>query len=72
MPPRGVKSPKRKRQYEHIKASVKKRGGSTARAKEIAARTVNKERRKAGATKKPRATRSTRSKSRASSRGRKP
>jgi hypothetical protein len=51
MPPRGVKSPKRKRQYEHIKESAKKRGRSTKRAKEIAARTVNKQRRQAGQTK---------------------
>ncbi len=50
MPPRGVKSPKRKRQYEHIKRSAKKRGRSTRRAKEIAARTVNKQRRRAGRT----------------------
>ena len=41
-------SPKRERQYEHIKDSVKKRGASTGRAKEIAARTVNKERARAG------------------------
>ncbi len=52
MPPRGVKSPKRKRQYEHIKRSARKRGRSTRRAKEIAARTVNKQRRKTGQTKK--------------------
>ena len=51
MPPRGVKSSKRKRQYEHIKASAKARGKSPRRAKEIAARTVNKQRRKAGQTK---------------------
>ncbi len=51
MPPRGVKSPKRKRQYEHIKRSAKGRGASLRRAKEIAARTVNKQRRKAGQTK---------------------
>jgi len=51
MPPRGVKSSKRKRQYEHIKQSYKKRGQS-GRAEEIAARTVNKERREAGQTKK--------------------
>ena len=51
MPPRGVKSAKRKRQYEHIKESEKKEGRSTKRAKEIAARTVNKQRRKAGETK---------------------
>ena len=35
--PRGS-SPKRERQYEHIKESVKERGGSTGRAEEIAAR----------------------------------
>lgn len=51
MPPRGVKSAKRKRQYEHIKESAKKRGRSTKRAKEIAAATVNKQRREAGQTK---------------------
>ncbi|HVL69256.1 MAG TPA: hypothetical protein VM364_18500 [Vicinamibacterales bacterium] len=54
MPPKGVKSAKRKRQYEHIKESAKKRGRSTKRAKEIAARTVNKQRREAGQTKKKR------------------
>jgi hypothetical protein len=53
MPPRGVKSPKRKRQYEHVKRSLQQRGGRSAgRAKEIAARTVNKQRRKAGQTRK--------------------
>ncbi|MEV4537526.1 plasmid stabilization protein [Asanoa sp. NPDC049518] len=41
-------SPKRERQYEHIKESVQKRGGSSGRAEEIAARTVNKERARAG------------------------
>jgi hypothetical protein len=51
MPPKGVKSPKRKRQYEHIKESAQERGASTTRAKEIAARTVNKQRREAGQTK---------------------
>lgn len=51
MPPKGVKSPKRKRQYEHIKESATKRGRSTRRAKEIAAATVNKQRREAGQTK---------------------
>ncbi|MEU6786455.1 plasmid stabilization protein [Nonomuraea angiospora] len=45
--PRGS-SRKRERQYEHIKDSAKKRGESTKRAKEIAARTVNKERARAG------------------------
>ncbi len=58
MPPRGVKSPKRKRQYEHIKHSERSRGRSLRRAKEIAARTVNKQRRKAGQTKKQRSRKS--------------
>jgi hypothetical protein len=44
-------SPKRERQYKHIKASAKKRGESTDRAEEIAARTVNKERARAGEAK---------------------
>ena len=44
-------SPKRERQYKHIKASAKKRGESTERAEEIAARTVNKERARAGEAK---------------------
>ena len=37
-------------QYEHIKDSVKDSGKSTSRAEEIAARTVNKQRRKEGRT----------------------
>ena len=41
---------KEERQYEHIKSSSKKRGVSTKRAKEIAARTVNKQRRQRGKT----------------------
>jgi hypothetical protein len=45
--PRGA-SPKRERQYEHIKDSAKQRGESTKRAEEIAARTVNKERARSG------------------------
>ncbi|MFG2295578.1 plasmid stabilization protein [Streptomyces sp. NPDC048603] len=48
--PRGS-SPKRERQYEHIKQSALERGESTERAKEIAARTVNKERARAGESK---------------------
>jgi hypothetical protein len=44
-------SNKRERQYEHIKKSAKERGGSTKRAKEIAARTVNKERARSGEAK---------------------
>jgi len=54
MPPRGVKSAKRTRQYEKIKASVKKQGRSTATAKRIAAATTNKTRREKGETKAPR------------------
>ena len=49
MPPRGVKKgTKRARQYEHIKRSQRRRGTSTGRAKEIAARTVQKERARSG------------------------
>ncbi|MEV6250117.1 plasmid stabilization protein [Streptomyces sp. NPDC051742] len=48
--PRGS-SQKRERQYEHIKESAEDRGESTKRAKEIAARTVNKERARQGESK---------------------
>jgi hypothetical protein len=49
MPPRGVKKgTKRARQYEHIKDSQLEQGRSEDRAEEIAARTVNKERARAG------------------------
>ncbi|NBH09186.1 plasmid stabilization protein [Amycolatopsis sp. SID8362] len=41
-------SGKRERQYEHIKDSAEDRGASTGRAKEIAARTVNKNRAQSG------------------------
>ncbi|HKN51556.1 MAG TPA: plasmid stabilization protein [Amycolatopsis sp.] len=41
-------SDKRERQYEHIKDSARERGASTGRAKEIAARTVNKNRAQSG------------------------
>lgn len=41
-------SPKRERQYEHIKESAQKRGMSKKSATEMAARTVNKERARAG------------------------
>ncbi|CAD5922312.1 MULTISPECIES: plasmid stabilization protein [Streptomyces] len=44
-------SAKRERQYEHIKESQEERGSSTKRAKEIAARTVNKERARSGESK---------------------
>jgi hypothetical protein len=49
--PQEAWSAKRERQYEHIKDSEKKQGRSTKRAKEIAARTVNKERARSGETK---------------------
>lgn len=41
-------SAKRERQYEHIKEGVLERGEDEETAKEIAARTVNKERARAG------------------------
>ncbi|WP_329595063.1 plasmid stabilization protein [Streptomyces sp. NBC_01005] len=44
-------SKKRERQYEHIKESAEERGASEKRAKEIAARTVNKERARSGEAK---------------------
>jgi len=46
--PQRTWSNKRERQYEHVKESEKKQGRSTKRAKEIAARTVNKERARSG------------------------
>lgn len=46
--PQEAWSNKRERQYEHVKDSAKERGASTKRAKEIAARTVNKERARSG------------------------
>jgi hypothetical protein len=46
--PQEAWSAKRERQYEHIKESLKDQGRSTDKAKEIAARTVNKERARAG------------------------
>ena len=49
--PQRTWSAKRERQYEHVKESEKKQGRSTKRAKEIAARTVNKERARSGETK---------------------
>ncbi|MEU8790846.1 plasmid stabilization protein [Streptomyces sp. NPDC048643] len=61
-------SPKRERQYEHVKESAEKRGESAGRAKEIAARTVNKERARAGESKTASRT-STRDKKSASQRG---
>jgi plasmid stabilization system protein ParE len=43
-------SDKDERQYEKVKESVKERGKPESRAKEIAARTVNKRRRQEGRT----------------------
>jgi hypothetical protein len=49
MPPRGVrKGTKPARQYEHVKRSERRQGRSEGRAKEIAARTVQKERARSG------------------------
>jgi hypothetical protein len=44
-------SAKRERQYEHIKEGLEERGDSEDLAEEIAARTVNKERARAGEAK---------------------
>jgi plasmid stabilization system protein ParE len=46
--PQRAWSNKRERQYEEIKSSQLKRGASRARAEEIAARTVNKDRARTG------------------------
>jgi hypothetical protein len=46
--PRKTWSKKRERQYEHIKKGLLERGEDTEVAEEIAARTVNKERARAG------------------------
>jgi hypothetical protein len=48
--PRQPWSNKDERQYQHIKESERERGRAGARAKEIAARTVNKRRREEGRT----------------------
>ena len=45
---------KDERQYEHVKESSRERGASEDRAEEIAARTVNKQRRSEGRTPKKR------------------
>ena len=49
--PQQAWSNKRERQYEHIKEGLLDRGGSKDTAKEIAARTVNKERARSGEAK---------------------
>ena len=46
--PRQAWSKKRERQYDHIKDGLQQRGRSEDEAEEIAARTVNKERARAG------------------------
>ena len=46
--PRNAWSPKRERQYEHIKESLEERGTGEDKAQEIAARTVNKDRARSG------------------------
>jgi hypothetical protein len=50
LPPRGVESEKRKRQYEHIRESELKRGVSEEGAERIAAATTNKTRQEKGET----------------------
>ena len=49
--PQDAWSPKRERQYKHVKESELDAGRSEDRAEEIAARTVNKERAEKGETK---------------------
>ena len=49
--PQQAWSDKRERQYEHIKEGLEERGRSEDTAEEIAARTVNKERARAGESK---------------------
>jgi Rho termination factor, N-terminal domain len=49
--PQRAWSSKRERQYEHIKEGLRQRGRSEDTAEEIAARTVNKERARAGEAK---------------------
>jgi hypothetical protein len=52
MPPKAW-SDKRERQYEHIRDGLRERGESVDTAEEIAARTVNKERARAGEAREP-------------------
>jgi hypothetical protein len=49
--PQPTWSSKRERQYKHIKAGLEQRGDSEELAEEIAARTVNKDRARAGESK---------------------
>ena len=55
MPPKGVKSRKRGRQYEKVLKSIKSDGRYKGRQKEVAARIVNKTRRRKGETKRRKA-----------------
>jgi hypothetical protein len=58
--PQGAWSPRRERQYEHIKENELESGRSEDKAEEIAARTVNKQRSEAGETKAARKAKRTR------------
>ena len=49
--PQEAWSPKRERQYKHVKESLEERGQTEDKAEEIAARTVNKERARTGEAK---------------------
>jgi hypothetical protein len=59
--PRGA-SPKREREYKKIEKELEKEGRYKGREKEVAARIVNKQRAKAGETKKARSTKTKTSK----------
>ncbi len=52
--PQQAWSAKRERQYEHVKAALKDQGRGEDLAEEIAGRTVNQERARAGEAKQPR------------------
>jgi hypothetical protein len=60
--PRGA-SPKREREYKEIEKKFEKEGRYRGREKEVAARVVNKQRAKAGETKKRSSTKPSRKKS---------
>jgi hypothetical protein len=51
--PRAQWTAKRERQYEHIRDELEERGDAEEPAEEIAARTVNKERARAGEARQP-------------------
>lgn len=71
MPPAGVKRPKRKRQYGKVLKSIKSEGRYKGREKEVAARVVNKTKRRKGETKSAKRRTSSSAKRRASSGSRK-